>query len=210
MSAQTARRLGAGMKLGFVGPADGDRELLREALELLVSDVAVDQAIYLGLDDLVDEVVEGWASQIVGGQSFLDRAVAIARNGTPHDVDELLARDAAVERLSCIRRLPAAPARAVEMIEDRFVTAVYDKAVLDEEDIVNSTLLVYGKSEEAVLRRFGTRYFFTPGPLRGGKVGVVEAENDGQVVVATFAPSGAPIWRETLKARATTKVVVSS
>ena len=201
------------MKLGFVGPADGDRDLLREALEFLVSDVAVDQAVYLGLDDLVDHVVDAWAAEIAGDASdraFLDRAVGLAREGSAAEIDELLARDAAVERLGCIRKLPPAPARAVEMVEDRFVTVVYDKSVLDEEDIANSTLLVYGKAKEAQLRKFGPRYFFTPGPLRGGKIGVVEAESEGHVVVAVFAPSGAPLWRETLQSRATTKVVVSS
>lgn len=198
------------MKLGFVGPANGDAKLLREALEFLVSDVAVDQAVYLGLDEVVDEVVSGWASEIGGKEAFLDRVVALAQGGSAKEIDEVLARDAAVTRLDCVRRLPPSPARAVEMIEDRIVTIVYDKGVLDEEDIANSTLLVYGKSKEAALRRFGARYFFTPGPLAGGKIGIVEAEKEGFVVVALFAPSGAPLWREALQSRGTSKVVVTS
>ena len=198
------------MKLGFVGPANGNGQLLREALEFLVSDVAVDQAVYLGLDAVVDEVVSGWAGEIAGSEPFLDRVVTLAQRGTAKDIDEALSRDAGVTRLDCVRSLPPAPARAVEMIEDRIVTLVYDKAVLDEDDIANSTLLVYGKSKEAALRRFGARYFFTPGPLSGGKIGIVEAEKDGQVVVALFAPSGAPLWREALQSRGTSKVVVTS
>lgn len=198
------------MKLGFVGPANGNQELLQEALELLVSDMAVDQAVYLGLDQLVDEVVSSWAAEIGGKEPFLDRVVTLAQSGGANEIDELLSRDGAVTRLDCVRRLPPPPARAVEMIEDRIVTIVYDKALLDEEDIANSTLLVYGKSKEAALRRFGARYFFTPGPLSGGKIGVVEAEKEGHVVVALFAPSGAPLWREALQSRGTTKVVVTS
>lgn len=201
------------MKLGFVGPAAGDRALLREALEFLVHDAGVDQAIYLGLDDTIDHVVEAWAME-VGGETaaglFLEHAVEIARGGDAGTISDLLAKDSALERLSCIRTLPPAPARAIEMIEDRILTVVYDKAVLDQDDIANSSLLVYGKSDEALLKRFGPRYFFTPGPLSGGKIGIVEAENEGQVSVATFAPSGAPVWRETLQGRMTSKMSVTS
>jgi len=44
-----------------------------------------------------------------------------------------------------VRRLPPPPARAIEMIDDRVVLLVHDKAVLDEEDIANAHLIVYGK-----------------------------------------------------------------
>ncbi len=201
------------MKLGFVGPAAGDRDLLEEALEFLLNDAGVDQAIYLGLDDTVGAVVDAWARRLAGDAAdgaFLEEAVRLAREGDAESIDELLRRDEALARLSCIRTLPPAPSRAIEMIEDRIVTVVHDKSVLDEEDIANSSLLVYGKSDDALLKRFGPRYFFTPGPLSGGTIGIVEAEKDGQVVVATFAPSGAPLWRESLQGRMTGKIVVSS
>lgn len=201
------------MKLGFLGPANGDEALLREAVEFLVNDVEVDQAIYLGLDDRIDEVVKRWARDIAGDPSdeaFLQRAVELAQRGDPASIDQLLARDSAVGRLACVRKLPPAPARAVEMIEDRIVTVVYDKRVLSEEDIANATLLVYGKSQEASLKRFGPRYFFTPGPLGAGKIGLVEADEDGQVAVGLFEPSGAPLWREVLHGRPASKMMVST
>ena len=201
------------MKIGFLGPANGDETLLREAVEFLVSDVEVDQAIYLGLDEEIDEVVGRWARDIAGDPSdeaFLTRAVELAQQGDAESIDQLLARDTAVARLACVRKLPPAPARAIEMIEDRIVTVVYDKRVLTEEDIANATLLVYGKSDEASFKRFGPRYFFTPGPLGAGKIGLVEAEEDGQVAVGLFEPSGAPVWREVLHGRAGSKMMVSS
>lgn len=201
------------MKLGFLGPANGNEALLREAVEFLVSDVEVDQAIYLGLDDHVDEVVSRWARDIAGDPSdeaFLTRAVELAQQGDAESIDELLSRDASVARLACVRKLPPAPARAIEMIEDRIVTVVYDKRVLTEEDIANATLLVYGKSSEASLKRFGPRYFFTPGPLGAGKIGLVEAEQDGQVAIGLFEPSGAPVWREVLHGRGGSKMMVST
>lgn len=201
------------MKLGFVGPAGGEGKLLREALEFLLNDAGVDQAIYLGLDGTADRVVEAWAKEMgaeATSGAILERAVELAREGDPAAIDDLLARDDAVERLSCVRTLPPSPARAIEMIEDRIVTVVYDKAVLDEEDIANSTLLVYGKSDEALLKRFGPRYFFTPGPLGAGKIGIVEADKESQIVVGLFAPSGASLWREALQGRMTSKMTVSS
>lgn len=200
------------MKLGLVGPAGGDDSLLREALEFLIQDAGVDQAIYLGLDGTIHRVVDAWATE-VGGEAaaglFLEHAVEVARHGDAGAIGDLLSKDAALARLRCIRVLPPAPARAIEMIEDRILTVVYDKAFLDEEDIANSTLLVYGKSDQAMLRRFGPRYFFTPGPLSGGKIGIVEADDEGQVSVAMFAPSGAPLLRETLQGR-TSRLLVTS
>jgi hypothetical protein len=87
------------------------------------------------------------------------------------------------------------------MIEDRIVLVVHDKATLDAEDIANATVIVYGKSDEVLLKRFGPRYFFSPGPLRDRKVGILELESDGRIAVGLFEPSGAPLWRQTLQTR---------
>ena len=95
------------------------------------------------------------------------------------------------------------------MIDDRIVLVVHDKSVLDEEDIANASLVVYGQSKEILLKRFGPRYFFTPGPLRAQKVGVIEREDDGRLAVAAFAPSGTPLWREVLAGKGV-KVTVST
>ena len=91
---------------------------------------------------------------------------------------------------------------------DRMVLFVHDKAILDEEDIANAHLIVYGRASESDLRRFGRRAFFTPGPLKGGRVGVLEATDDG-VTVSLYDLSGQPVWRETL-AQAATKVTVAT
>ena len=200
------------MRLGLLGPADGETALLREALEFLVGDAAVDQAIYLGADDAVDRVIAQWAEELVGGSAtedaFLDRVAELAPRGLAPSLEKLLAGDAALQRLDVVRGLPPPPARAVEMLDDRIVLVVHDKGVLDEEDIANAHLVVYGKSLAAGLKRFGHRYFFTPGPLRERKVGIVELEEDGCVVVSLYDPSGAPLFREALERR-TGKLVVA-
>jgi hypothetical protein len=201
------------VKLGLLGPANGDVALLREAAEFLLGDVEVEQAVYLGQDDALDRVVRAWASEIVDGApgeaAFLARAADLMKSGRPEEIEQLLEHDDRVRHLTSLRKVPPSPARAIEMLADRIVTLVYDKAVLSEEDIANASLLVYGKSKDVLLKRFGPRYFFTPGPLKSGKVGVVEADDDGQVTVGVFAPSGLPIWSESLQGRTTGKISVS-
>ena len=200
------------MRLGLLGPADGELAALREAVEFLVGDAAVDQTIYLGTDDAVERVLAEWAEELVGGtateDAFLDRVVELAPRGSASALEKLLAADAAVQRLYTVRTLPPAPARAVEMLDDRIVLVVHDKAVLDQDDIANAHLVVYGRSPAADLKRFGHRYFFTPGPLRARKVGIVELESDGSLAVSLYDPSGAPLFREALERR-TGKVVVA-
>jgi hypothetical protein len=192
------------MRLGLIGPSNGDAAALREAVEFLVGDAAVDQAIYLGNDDAIDQVLAAWSEELlgVGGEdAFLDRVARVARTASSAELEKLLAADVAVERLGVVRCLPAPPARAMEMIDDRVVLLVHDKAMLDEEDIANAHLIVYGKSPKDDLKRFGQRYFFTPGPLSGGKVGLVDVESDGRIAVALYDPAGAPLFREALVAR---------
>jgi hypothetical protein len=199
------------VRIGLLGPSSGDVGTLREAVEFLIGDAACDQAIYLGVDDTIDRVVGEWAAELIGGagneEAFLDRVAEVAPAGSAADLERLLAADTTVRRLESVRKIPAPPARAVEMLDDRIVLVVHDKAVLDEDDIASAHLIVYGRSQRSDLKRFGPRYFFTPGPLAGGKVGMVELLDDGQVELSLYDPSGAPLWREALERR-TGRVVV--
>lgn len=194
------------MRIGLLGPADGDTEAAREAIEFLIGDAEVEQAIYLGEDrEALEALLEQWAEEVFGepygDDAFLRRAAEVARDGDPVAIEGLLQRDAWVRKLGRIRMLPRQPARAIEMIADRILIAVYDKSVLDEEDIANAQVIVYGRSEEAQIRRFGARYFLTPGPLGAGRVVVLETEGAGEVAAALFETTGVPVWRETLARR---------
>ncbi|MEZ4336006.1 MAG: hypothetical protein R3B82_05205 [Sandaracinaceae bacterium] len=200
------------MRIGLLGPARGDTEATREAIEFLLGDAEVDQAIYLGDDpEALDELLQKWASEVFGeaydDDAFLRRAAEVAERGDAVAIEGLLHRDAWVRKLGRIRNLPPSPARAVEMIGDRILLAVHDKAVLDEEDIANAQLIVYGRANEAELRRFGSRYFLTPGPLDAGQVAILETEGPNDVVVALYETTGVPVSRQTL-ARRTGKVNV--
>jgi hypothetical protein len=191
------------MRIGLLGPSEDNPSLLREAAEFLLRDCGVDQAVYLGADELAAQVVERWAEQVMGGSAtedaFLREAVRLACSGTAEAIQALLQRDDEVRRLNAVRCLPPPPARAVEVLDDKVVLFVHEKSLLDEEDIANAFLVVYGRSKSSALNRFGPRSFFTPGPLRSGRVAVLERESDGSLAIAQFNPqTGEPVARDVL------------
>lgn len=201
------------MRIGLLGPADGDLDALRDGVEFLLGDAEVDHVIYLGADEeAVRRVIHDAARETFGAEpdldAFLDRAAELAPRGTAGELEALLGAEASLRRLSAIRTLPPSPARAVEMLSDRILLAVHDKSVLDEEDIANAALIVYGNAKEAEIRRFGARYFLTPGPAPEGRVALVEVEEDGGVSIALYETSGLPVWREKM-ARRTGKMSVT-
>lgn len=197
------------MRIGILGPAR-DENALREAVTFLFLDVDVEQIVFLGEGAFLDEATDRWAREIAGAgePGFLDRAVEVACGTTPEAIEALLSQDDLGARLSRVRKLPPAPARAIELVDDRVVLFVHDKAVLDEDDIANAHLIVHAGSPRAELKKFGKRIFFSPGQADAGEVGVVEADEDG-VSIAVFDLSGTPILREPL-AVAQTKVTVTS
>ncbi len=194
------------MRIGVIGPADDVEEGFREAVSFLLGDADVEQVVYLGTGDFVERAIESWASERAE-ETFLERAALLAQRGRPDEIELLLEADTSRSRLEFVRKLPPFPARAIEMMDDRMVLFVHDKAILNEEDIANAQLIVYGRASESDLRRFGQRTFFTPGPLCCGRVGVLEACEDG-VTVSLYDLAGIPVWRE-LVASKTMKVMVA-
>lgn len=189
------------MKLGFIGPATpGEEEALRDAAELLLVDLGAEQCLYLGEDPAVLEgMARAWYHELLRGEGdFWEQAQRAAQDGEPDSIEALLARDGEAAVVERLRHLPAAPARAVEFIGNRVILAVHDKDLLDEEDIVNTSIVVFGNASEPLLRRFGRRYFYSPGPLAQENVGLLELDDDGLVQLAAYRPSGEPLWREAL------------
>jgi len=200
------------MRIGLVGPADGNSALLREAAEFLLGDCGVDQAVYLGSEQTLLRVVESWAAQVVQGVAsearFLEEALELALQPEAAPLEALLARDRELRRLYALRALPAPPARVIELVDDKIVLLVHDKAMLDSEDIANAFLIVYGRSKQSALHRFGPRTFFTPGPLALGRVALIEREEGGHLAVAQFDPrTGQPHGRDVLQVRRARVVV---
>ena len=88
--------------------------------------------------------------------------------------------------------LPRAPGRTIEILDGRVVLFVYDKAMLDEEDIVAASILVFGKSPSELIKKVGPRTFLSPGPVgcaRGGRAVLDDAA--GGVRIEILAANGA-------------------
>jgi hypothetical protein len=202
------------MRIGLLGPADGDSALVRKAAEFALDALGAEQVVYLGADDAARDAARSWSSELLkapfGEAAFLDRAFELARSGSPAHIDELLRRDADARRISALRTLPAAPSRAVEMFEDKVVLFVHDKAQLDAEDIANAYLVVYGRSKGVALNHFGPRTFFSPGPLKAGQLACVERHGDsGVAVVQLDLNSGEVLGRTPLSVGRSKMVVLS-
>jgi hypothetical protein len=199
----------AGMRIGLVGPgADAPNEL-EHALAMLLADASIRHVLYLGDDDAIDGLVAAWSGRGLDDDALLSQAASLAVSGSSEEIAALLEADRAARRPLAVRKLPALPSRAIEMLDRFIVLGVYDKAVLDEDDIASSHIVVYGKSDGPSLRRFGPRSFFTPGPVRAGHVGCLSLEQGGHCEVTIMRLSGNVILRERLPAPSA-KVVVTA
>jgi hypothetical protein len=194
------------MKIGVIGPIDASSQTdvtgaLRAAASHLLVDAEAERVIFLGEGRLLDAAIERWAAELgeAGEAAFLEQAAALAQSGDVDGIHRLLARDDVASRLGSVRKLPPPPARAIELVDDRIVLFVHDKSVLDEEDIANASVIVYGKSDEAIVKRFGKRAFAAPGPLSQGHVILIEPGAEG-LMVGLYRIDGTPVAQETLGA----------
>lgn len=158
--------LPARMRLGFIGPCRGDPAVLRPLAELLLFELDVARAVYLGADDALDRAAKGWPERLGAPPdeaTFLREAAVLALEAPPEALEALLERDHKLARLADLAVLPPPPARAVELLDDRIVLMVFDKSVLDEDDVANATVIVWGNAQEPMLKVIGPRVFLTPG-----------------------------------------------
>jgi hypothetical protein len=201
------------MRLGLLGPSGGDVGALGRAAEFLLNGVRVHRAIYLGNDGALDRAVAAWARKLVGDDPSDDhawrRAAEVSISGTHDDIDKFVAMERARIRLKTLEALPEAVARTVEMISDRVAVLIHDKALLDEEDILAANLLCFGKSDAPLVKKIGTRWFVTPGPIgcAGGGLAVLDDEQD-DVVVTIYDAAGKVSHREALVSARTAKLRV--
>jgi hypothetical protein len=192
------------MRLGFLGPrpAHADDALVEEAADFLLHDAKVDRAIYLGDDDALERVVGAWATRLVGDdptdRGAWRKARDLAAKGTVAEIDAFVAGQRTRLRLRALESLPQRIWRTIEMVGDRVAVLVHDKALLDEEDILSASLLVYGKSELPFTKKIGTRWFMTPGELneKGGICVLDDAKEE--IEVSLFDCQGALIKTDTL------------
>src|SRR5271170_5741988 len=95
------------------------------------------------------------------------------------------------------------------MFGDRVAVLIFDKALLDEEDIFSAALLIYGKSDSPLIKKIGQRWFLTPGPIgcEGGGAMVLDDSED-EVVATVFDSAGRASRSEVLAVSRTAKLSV--
>ncbi|HEY8041200.1 MAG TPA: hypothetical protein VIF15_15445 [Polyangiaceae bacterium] len=179
------------MRLGLLGPANGDLAGLARTAEFLLNGARVTRAIYLGGDDALEETVGLWAESLVGhpdpsDEGIWDRAFTVAATGSVAELDTFLRGERGRMRLKSLERLPPDELRSVEMFGDRVAVLLHDKALLDEEDIFSASLLIYGRSDAPLIKKIGPRWFLTPGPIGGPGCGAIVLDDAGDDLVATL------------------------
>ncbi|MCU0694317.1 MAG: hypothetical protein MUF54_23255 [Polyangiaceae bacterium] len=189
------------MRLGLIGPSAGNTVALKSRARYLLDVLRADRVVYLGVDGSLESVVEAWAFGLVGGdpsdEAVWARAAARCLKADSTGIDAFLKTERQRARLRQLEALPRPDARSIELIENLVAVLIHDKALLDEEDILPATLLLFGKASEPVVHRVGQRLFVSPGPVdhpRGGAALVAE-ERVG-VVVSVYGPSGVVTRRE--------------
>lgn len=165
-------------KIAWIGQSK-DREALRSACDFVLR-LSVDQAIYLGPREDLEGLVSEWEKSVDGDTPFLDRALHVARDGTPEAIAQLLESDRIVRGFARLRVLPPEPKRAVELVGGRIVLAVRDKSILDEDDVASAMLVAFDSSGW-LFRPIGPRTFFSPGPLTDNVVGILDDSGDGEL-----------------------------
>ena len=201
------------MRLGLLGPANGDLAALARCAEFLLNGARVTRAIYLGADEALEDTVALWAESLVGphpsDEGLWERALLAAASGSPEQIDAFLRAERARLRLKSLEGLPHDELRTVEMFGDRVAVLIHDKARLDEEDIFSATFLVYGRSTGPLVKQIGPRWFLTPGPIDSAGGGAAVLDDSGEDVVATlYDADGRVMSSETLGVRRTAKLSV--
>jgi hypothetical protein len=178
------------VRLGLLGPAGDDLATLARSAEFLLNGAKVNRVIYLGADEALEETVALWAESLVGtdasDEGLWNRAFRVAAEGTPDQIDGFLRGERGRLRLKSLEGLPTSELRSVEMFGDRVAVLIHDKALLDEEDIFSATFLVYGKSDGPLVKKIGTRWFLTPGPIGSPGGGALVLDDGNDEVVATL------------------------
>jgi len=175
-------------------------EALDRAARFVFRDLAVDRAVYLGVDGAIDEVVRRWAVALVGPDPTeagiwlrAQRCVA----ASPAEIDDRVARERERRSLQVFEALPSDGTRTIELIAGQVAVMIHDKEDLDEEDMLPAAYLLFGASSEPVVHRIGTRWFLSPGSLEQHGVLLLEERDDG-VDLTLFDASGRPARTERL------------
>ncbi|MFO0553401.1 MAG: hypothetical protein U0271_33770 [Polyangiaceae bacterium] len=196
------------MRLGVLGPCNGDVVCLAKAAQVMLDRARADRVLYVGSDDALDRVVAAWAHDIVGAnpseQVMFERAARACLNATSTEIEDFVASERARRRLRVYATVPAPPGRTIEILDGRVAVLLYDKATLDEDDIAGASILVFGKSDKPLVHRVGSRTFVAPGPVSyEGNSGVLVFDDDvgGGLAIDFLTLAGEVARREKIEPR---------
>jgi hypothetical protein len=180
------------MRLGLLGPSGGHERELDRAARGLRDGLGAERVVYLGADRALDALVSRWAIDLVGGQgtdaTLMTRATSQCLRASPSEIDGFLGREAERDRLRMFESLAGSTTRSVEIVGGKVCVLLYDKAHLEEEDILPATLLIFGKSTGPVVRQVGRRWFLSPGSFPDHGVLLVDDEA-GDLRATSYAPN---------------------
>jgi hypothetical protein len=183
------------MRFGLLGPSNGDLSTLEMGASFLLFEQQAELVMYLGVDDALDQLVLGWARRLVGDDptdaGIWDRAAACS-GAAPREIEQFVESERKRQRLKALQCLPGAAALTIEILEGRVAVLLYDKALLDEEDILPASLLIFGKNQDPLVRTVGARTFISPGEIGSGPAGVALLRDvpSGEIELGIFSPDG--------------------
>jgi hypothetical protein len=202
------------MRFGVIGPANGNLALLEKAATVLLFEQRADPVVYLGPDDAVDRLVFDWSERLVGPsfseEHIWQRAAERCRSASSAEIDRFLAAERMRNRLKALQCLATPHCRTIEILEGRLAVLLYDKALLDEEDMLPASLLIFGKGKEPLVKQVGSRTFISPGELGEGPSGValLSDEANGELWASFYHPTGKLLESHRLSAGRAGKVRV--
>lgn len=183
------------MRLGLLGPCGGHERELEVAARALRDRLGAERVVYLGADQALDLIVERWAVDLVGGQgtdaTLMARATSVCLNADAKAIDLFVQHEKEREELRMFESLPGSTTRSVELIASKVAVLLYDKAYLEEEDILPASALVFGKNREPLIKQIGRRWFLSPGSFPGHGVMLLDDES-GELRASIFSATLEP------------------
>ncbi|MCK6590256.1 MAG: hypothetical protein HUU21_19495 [Polyangiaceae bacterium] len=193
------------MRLGVLGPAQGDLPALAVRVQRLLDEQHAEKVIYLADDDALEHIVASWARGIVGDDDMdehavFERAATRCTMASSEAIDEFVASERARLRLKVLVSLPETR-RLNELLGGRVALFVYDGDALNEDDLAGASLVVFGKSEEPVLKRVGARLHIAPGAIDSKTGGCALLDDgSGSIRIEIVSSSGEVTAREIMAA----------
>jgi hypothetical protein len=173
------------MRIGFLGPSDGDLDALERAATFLLHRENVARAVYLGNDGALDRCVVAWATRLVGEDpsdaGAWERAGDLAASGSPEEIDRFVTGERERLRLRALATLPEDAPYAFEALDEMPTLMTWDAAGLGEEDLARAHLVVVGNAETPRLDDRGHRWVLELGPI-GARGGVAVLDGITRVV----------------------------